>query len=188
MSTYTTGGPPRSWPAAGALFVVVGLIWIILGFVCIAAPLYAALAAVWLFGILLIVGGVLHTVHAFTTRGWEGFILHLLEGLLSIIVGALLLSDPVGGIVGLTLLIGVFLAVGGVLRCVLGFMARRSRAWGWLVLSGVLELILGVIVLTGWPGSAAWVIGLFIGIRMLFAGTSMVALGLAPHGDPVAPV
>ncbi len=57
-----------------------------------------------------------------------------------------------------------------------------------LLVSGVLELLLGVLILTGWPGSAAWVIGLFIGIRMVFSGTSMIALGLSPRDTTAAPI
>lgn len=181
MSMYSTGRGMHSWPAGGALFIILGVVWVVLGAAAIIAPWYATMAAILFLGVLLTVGGVLHCIHAFLTRDWEGFLVHLLEGLLNLLVGAILLADPVGGAIGLTLLIGVFLLIGGVLRSTMGFLVRRSRAWGWLLASGVLETILGVIVLTGWPGSAAWVIGLFIGVRMLFAGTSMLALGLAPR-------
>ena len=103
-------------------------------------------------------------------------------------VGAVLLADPVGGAIGLTLLIGIFLIVGGVLRFVLGFMVRQAGPWVWLLASGVLEFLLGLLIVTGWPGSAMWVIGQFVGIRMLFSGTSMVALGLSPRGTTATPI
>ena len=188
MSTYPSDDRMRTWPSGGALFVMLGVVWMLLGLFLIAAPMVGTLAAVWLFGVLLVVGGILHTAHAFLVRDWQGFLLHLLEGLLSIVVGAVLLADPVGGAIGLTLLIGVFLAAGGVLRFVLGFQLRRNGAGAWLLVSGVLEFLLGLIILTGWPGSSAWVIGLFLGIRMLFSGTSMVALGLAPRGTTARPI
>ena len=79
----------------------------------------------------------------------------------------------------LTLLIACFLVVGGVLRIVLAFQIRQHGSWIWLLLSGVIEVFLGLLIWTGWPGTSAWVIGLFIGIRMLFQGSSMLALGLA---------
>jgi uncharacterized membrane protein HdeD (DUF308 family) len=182
MSTYSTGGGMRTGPTGGVWFILLGVVWIILGLVVISMPLIGTLAFVWLLGLLLVIGGVLHTVHAFMVRDWRGFLLYLLEGLLSIVIGVVLLVDPVGGAIGLTLLIGIFLIMGGVLRSILAFRVRQSRAWTWLLVSGVLELLLGVVILFNWPGSAAWVIGLFIGIRMLFSGTSMIALGLSPRG------
>ena len=102
------------------------MVWIILGLVLISTPLIGTLAFVWLFGLLLVIGGVLHTVHAFMVRDWQGFLLYLLEGLLSIVIGLVLLIDPVGGAIGLTLLIGVFLIIGGILRSILAFRIRQS--------------------------------------------------------------
>ena len=131
MSTYSGGDRMRAWPGGSVLFVVLGVIWILFGLLLIGSPLYGTLAAVWLFGLLLVVGGVLHTVHAFIVRGWRGFLLHLLEGLLSIVVGAVLLADPLIGAMWLTLLIGVFLVIGGVLRAVLAFRAAgEQRGYG----------------------------------------------------------
>ena len=79
MSTFTTGPSMRSWPAASTWFVILGVVWIALGLVAVAAPLYATLAFVWLFGILLLVGGVLHTAQAFMVRDRQGILLHLHE-------------------------------------------------------------------------------------------------------------
>ncbi len=124
MSTYSGGDRMRTWPTGGLLFVILGIVWVLFGLLLISTPVIGTLAFVWLFGVLLVVGGVLHTAHAFMMRGWRGFLLYLVEGLLSIVVGAVLLVDPVGGAIGLTLLIGIFLVIGGVLRFVLGFMLR----------------------------------------------------------------
>jgi uncharacterized membrane protein HdeD (DUF308 family) len=193
MSTSPLGTGMRAWPAGGmrALSIILGVIWIILGLFVLAAPFItfvAALAFVWVFGLLLAVGGVLHTIHAFMVRG-RGFLLYLLEGLLSVVVGVILMVDPVGGVIGLTLLIGIFLLVGGVMRVALGFMLRASGVWVWLLISGVLEFVLGLVIVSNWPGSAAWVIGTFIGIGMLFRGSTLLALGLAPRGAaPAAPI
>ncbi|HVS36992.1 MAG TPA: hypothetical protein VMS17_15635, partial [Gemmataceae bacterium] len=67
-------------------------------------------------------------------------------------------------------------------------MVRHSRAWVWLLVSGILELLLGLLIISSWPGSAAWVIGLFLGIRMLFSGSSMIVLGLTPRGTTTTPI
>src|SRR4051812_17084193 len=107
MSTYSPGDTRRRWPEAGVLFVLLGVVWIALGLLVLGAPWFATLAAVVIFGLLLVVGGVLHTVHAFLVRDRDGFLLYLLEGLVSIVVGAVLLADPANGAIGLTLLIGI---------------------------------------------------------------------------------
>jgi uncharacterized membrane protein HdeD (DUF308 family) len=188
MSIEPTGSEVRARPAGAIWFIVLGVIWIILGLAVLAEPWYATFALVLVAGIFLLVGGIIHTVQAFFTRGWRGFLFHLLEGLLCILVGILLIADPVRGAIGLTLLIGIFLLVGGVVRCVLAVMVRGAPVWIWLLVDGLIEILLAFIILSNWPGSAAWVIGLFIGIRMLFTGASMLALGVVPRGAaPAAP-
>ena len=182
MSIEPTGNELRARPAGGIWFVVLGAVWIILGLAVLAEPWYATFALVLVAGIFLLVGGAIHTIQAFMVRGWRGFLFHLLEGLLCILVGVMLIADPVKGAIGLTLLIGIFLLIGGVVRCILAVMVRGAPVWLWLLLDGVIEILLGFIILSNWPGSAEWVIGLFLGIRMLFTGASMLALGLVPRG------
>ncbi len=160
-------------------FVVLGVIWMILGLLAIAEPELATGITVVFIGALLLVGGGAQSVHAFATLRRPGFFLRLLEGLLSIAVGVLLLACPQMGQLYLTLLIAFFLMIGGFMRIFLSLLWRSVGNWFWLLLSGVIEVLLGVLIWTGWPGTSEWVIGLFIGIRMLFQGSSMLALGLA---------
>ena len=103
----------------------------------------------------------------------------MLEGLLSIAVGVLLVVDPVQGEIGLTLLLALFLTIGGFMRIFLSLLWRSVGNWFWLLLSGIIEVLLGALIWTSLPTIAPWLIGLFIGIRMLFQGSSMLALGLA---------
>ena len=166
-------------PNPGWLFIVLGVVWMVLGLLAIGEPYVATDIAIVFFGALLLFGGALQTIQAFMTMRRHGFLWRLLEGLLSLFVGVLLVSNPVWGATVLTLLIACFLVVGGVLRIVLAFQIRQHGSWIWLLLSGVIEVFLGLLIWTGWPGTSAWVIGLFIGIRMLFQGSSMLALGLA---------
>jgi uncharacterized membrane protein HdeD (DUF308 family) len=182
MSLDPAGDRPALPPKIWWLFIVVGVVWMILGLLAIGEPYVATDIAVIFFGVLLVVGGGLQSVQALATMRRHGFLLRLLEGLLSLAVGILLLVDPVQGEIGLTLLIAVFLTIGGFMRIFLAFQLRRLGSWFWLLLSGIIEVLLGLLIWTGWPGTSAWVIGLFIGIRMLFQGSSMLALGLTLRG------
>lgn len=179
MSLNPAGDPPSLPRHVWWFFVLLGVIWTILGLMAIGEPHIATNIAVVFIGVLLLVGGGAQSVTAFATLRRPGFFLRLLEGLLSIAVGVLLLVDPRQGEIGLTLLIALFLTIGGFMRIFLSLQWRSFGNWFWLLLSGVIEVLLGALIWTGWPGTAEWVIGLFIGIRMLFQGSSMLALGLA---------
>ena len=165
----------RNWVA----FLVLGILTIVLGVVMIAAPLVSTMTSVWLLGALLFVGGVFQFVGAFWARRWSGFILGLLTGVLYVAVGALIFIDPVDAAAGLTLLIAAFLIVGGIFRIVAA-VAIRFEHWVWPLVSGVLALVLGVLIWRQWPSSSFWVIGLFLGLEILFSGWTwvMLALGL----------
>lgn len=165
-------------------FVLLGIGLIALGAVALGSVVIASLAAAVAIGILLIVGGIAEVIGAIWCRGWSGFFLHLLSGILSTVVGILFLRAPLGALAALTLLIACFLMVGGLFK-VVSALSYRFAAWGWAFASGVIDLLLGVLIWGEWPGSALWVIGLFVGVNLLFRGANWVALGLAlrklPH-------
>ena len=135
----------------------------------------AAAAAI---GVLLLLGGAAEAVGAFWCRCWSGFFLELLSGVLSIVVGLLFLRAPVGALAALTLLVACFLMVGGIFK-VVAAVACRFAAWGWPLAGGIINVILGVLIWRGWPASSLWVIGLFVGINLIFRGFNWIALGLA---------
>ena len=143
----------------------------------------ASLAAAVAIGILLLLAGVGEVIGAFWCRGWSGFFLELLSGVLSIVVGLLFLRAPLNALAALTLLIACFLMVGGIFKIVAA-LSYRFAAWGWSLASGIIDLILGVMIWQEWPASALWVIGLFVGINLLFRGINWIALGLALRAMP----
>jgi uncharacterized membrane protein HdeD (DUF308 family) len=159
------------------LFLALGLVSIIVGFLAISSAFVATLASVMVFGVLLLVAGVTEVVHAVMVRNWRGFALHLLGAALYLIVGLFMLEDPVRAAAVLTLLIAAAFFVGGVLRVIFA-LVERFPAWGWVALHGVVDLVLGVLIFRGWPESSLWVIGLFLGIDLLFHGWSWVILAL----------
>src|SRR6516225_8172068 len=159
-------------------FVLLGIALIVLGFVALGSVVIASLATAVTIGMLILIGGIGETIGAFWCRGWSGFFLHLLSGVLSIVVGLLFLRAPLNALLALTLLLACFLMVGGIFK-VVAALAYRFGAWGWALAGGIIDLILGVLIWQEWPESALWVIGMFLGINLVFRGVNWIALGLA---------
>jgi len=164
-------------------FVILGSALVVLGVIALGSVVIASLAAGVAIGLLLLLGGAAEAFGAFWCRGWSGFFMHLLSGVLSIVVGVLFLRAPVGALAALTLLIACFLLVGGIFKIVAA-IGYRFAAWGWPLVSGIIDLILGVMIWQAWPTSALWMIGLFVGINLLLRGINWIALGLALHALP----
>ena len=162
-------------------FVALGALLMILGLVALGSVVVASLASAIAIGMLMLIGGVVETVGAFWSRHWSGFFLHLLSGVLSVVVGVLFLRAPVGALLALTLLLACLLMVGGLFRIVAA-LTYRFASWGWPLLGGVIDMILGVMVWQQWPASALWVIGMFLGISLIFRGADWIGLGFALRG------
>jgi uncharacterized membrane protein HdeD (DUF308 family) len=158
--------------------IALGVVLIALGLLALAFPVVATLASTTFFGVLLLIGGVLQIAGAFGARGWGGFFLYLLLGLLSLFVGVVLVERPLISAVELTLVLAVFFVAGGLFRLV-GALSQRFSGWGWSALNGAVTLLLGVLIWRGWPGDGLGVIGTLVGIDLLFNGWTLVMLGLA---------
>jgi uncharacterized membrane protein HdeD (DUF308 family) len=164
-------------------FVVLGGALVALGIIALGSVVIASLAAAVVIGALLLVAGAGEVIGAFWCRGWSGFFLELLSGVLSIVVGLLFLRAPLNALAALTLLVACFLMVGGVFKIVTA-VSYRFAAWGWSLASGIIDVVLGVMIWQEWPASALWVIGLFVGINLLFRGINWIAIGLALRALP----
>jgi len=173
----------RAW----GWFLALGIILVILGVVALVWSVVATLVSVEIFGWLLLVGGVLSAAHAFLRRRWGGFFMELFAGVLYALVGLMVVANPAGGAAALTLLIALFLLVGGVFRVITALSVRFHHRI-WMLLNGVISLLLGVMIWSDWPWSGLWVIGLFIGIDMIFYGWSLVMLGMVVKRLPDNPV
>jgi len=169
----------RNW----AWFLAVGIALVILGLMAISWSVLTTLVSVAIFGWLLLIGGVLTVVHAFLRRRWGGFFIELFAGLLYLLVGLMVVGNPADSAVALTLVIALFLLIGGVFRIVTALTVRFQH-WLWMLLNGVISLLLGMMIWSQWPVSGLWVIGLFIGLDMIFYGWSLVMLALAVRNLP----
>jgi uncharacterized membrane protein HdeD (DUF308 family) len=164
-------------------FVMLGIALVVLGAIALGSVVIASLATAVAIGMLIFLGGVAETLGAFWCRGWSGFFFHLLSGVLSIVIGVVFLRAPVGALLALTLLVASFLMVGGIFKIVVA-VSYRFAAWGWPLVSGIIDLILGVMIWQEWPASALWVIGLFVGINLVFRGFNWIGLGLSLRALP----
>jgi uncharacterized membrane protein HdeD (DUF308 family) len=169
----------RSWGwflAAGAALILVGVL-------AIGYPIAATVTTVEVFGVLLLVGGAVEIAGGMWARRWGGFFLHLLCGLLSLFVGAVLIDRPLIGAEVYTVLLAVFFVACGLFR-VFSSASQRFSGWGWNLLSGAVTFLLGLMIWRQLPVSGLWVIGTFVGIDLIFIGWSWVMLGLAARSIP----
>jgi uncharacterized membrane protein HdeD (DUF308 family) len=174
------------------LFLVEGIILVILGLLAIALPPIATLAIEILVGWLFLVSGIVGLFTTFWMRHAPGFWWSLVSAILGIVAGILLLGWPVTGALSLTLILIVFFTIEGVASIMFALDHKRelSGRWGWMLASGIVDLILAGIILAGLPGTAAWAIGLLVGINMVFGGSALIAMALQARDiDPrsVAP-
>jgi uncharacterized membrane protein HdeD (DUF308 family) len=159
-------------------FVILGIALVVLGVVALGSVVITSLATAVVIGMLILLGGLGETVGAFWCRAWSGFFFHLLSGILSIVIGLLFIRAPLNALLALTLLVAFFLMVEGIFKIVAA-VSYRFAAWGWPLVSGIIDVILGVMIWQEWPASALWVIGLFMGINLIFRGIDWIALGMA---------
>jgi uncharacterized membrane protein HdeD (DUF308 family) len=169
----------RNW----GWYLALGLAQIIIGALAIAASAITTFVSVLIFGWLLVIGGLLSVIHAFWRQRWGGFFVDLIVGLLYALAGLIMVSGPLPAAITLTWLIAVFLVVVGIFRIVVALTGNFTHR-GWLLLNGVITLVLGVLIWREWPLSGLWVIGLFIGIDMVFYGWSLVMLSMAAKSLP----
>jgi uncharacterized membrane protein HdeD (DUF308 family) len=159
------------------------IVQIVAGAFAIALPALASLVAVAVFGWVMIVAAIFQIAHAIRVRQWPGFALQLLGGLLYGGAGVLALLYPVPSLFGLTLFVGALLLAEGILRVVLAWRVRvqgdwGQEGWGWFLAAGIASIVLGGMLLVGWPATALWALGLLMGIDLIFGGSTNVAVAL----------
>jgi len=181
---------PADWPGhtiADALvelqarwgwFVGLGVVLLALGVLAVAHVFVATLASVIFIGTLMAIAGVGQLMHAWRIKQIHGFIFWSVSGLLYLAAGLFAVFYPIQGATMLTLLFGAMLIAVGALRTWLWFNNRGQRGWGWLGISGVLTLLVGILIAANWPGNSVWILGLLLALDLLFQGWSALLLGL----------
>ena len=158
-------------------FLAFGIGMLLLGVAAVVRSVTATVVSMLFFGWLLVLASGIEIAQAVMVGRWAGFFQHLLAAILFGVAGLLLVTRPLKSAEVVTLLMGMFFLVGGVFQLV-GSVALALPGWGWHAADGVITFVLGLLVLAGWPASGLWVIGLFIGIDLIFYGAAWIALAL----------
>jgi uncharacterized membrane protein HdeD (DUF308 family) len=158
------------------LFIFEGIVFLMLGLIAIIFPLIASVAMTILLGVLLLVGGIATTIRAFRAKGVPNRGSSILLAVLTIIAGLLMLIFVPAGMLALTLTLAAFFIVQGGFEIYYGIRAKRQRGRGWLISSGITDVIVGLLLWLGWPSMAAWAIGTLAGINFLFTGVALLTL------------
>jgi uncharacterized membrane protein HdeD (DUF308 family) len=159
-------------------FLFLGILMIIFGTLALGSSMSVTFLSIIFLGWLLIFAGAVEAVQALWQRKWGGLFLHLLVGILYVVVGFMVVANPGASALTLTLLLAMFFIISGIFRIIVS-LAMRFPQWGWVFFNGIVTLILGMLIWRQWPVSGVWVIGLFIGIDLIFSGWSWVMLSLA---------
>jgi uncharacterized membrane protein HdeD (DUF308 family) len=169
-----------------SFFLIEGIILLVLGIAAIAVPPFATVAVEVLIGWLVLASGIVGLVMTLRARGAPGFGWSLASALVGIVAGIVLLAWPLSGAVSLTLILTVFLAMEGVASIMYALDHRRelTQRWGFMLLSGIVDLVLAGMIFAGLPATAAWAIGLLVGINLVFGGVALIAMAL--RARPIA--
>jgi uncharacterized membrane protein HdeD (DUF308 family) len=171
----------HTFEAHWRLFLFEGVVLTVLGVIALVLPPLASIAVAILFGWVLFLGGVFGLITTVIGRHAPGFWWAILSSLVAIVAGILLFGWPAGGVLSLTVVLTGFLFADGILTIMLSLEYRRALhgRWMWLMVNGVIDLLLAAIIFIGLPASAAWAIGIIVGVDMLFGGSSLIAMALA---------
>lgn len=167
----------KSW------FLGAGIILILLGAAAISVPLAASIAIEVLFGWIFVISGVVTIAHSFRALSSGKCILRLLGGVFYLAVGIMFLGYPMQGVLTLTLLLAILFMFEGVMKIAVAVQLRPSPNWGWMLASGIAALILAALIISGYPSSATWILGLLVGINLIFSGWTMVMLSSVQGGQ-----
>ena len=176
MQTALTTSLRSNWK----LFLIEGIVLVILGLAAVMLPLIATRATPILVGWVFLLSGIIGLAAPFRMRHAPGFWWSLLSGIIGVVAGIVLLRWPLSGALSLTLVLTIFLVLEGVVSIMFALEHKRelSGRWGMMLISGLVDLLLAGIIFAGLPGTAAWAIGLLVGINMIFGGSALIAMAL----------
>lgn len=181
---HELGALRGEWP----WFVALGTALIFLGAVILidaTGTIIATKVAILSFGIIMILAGLMQGLGVFWAREWSGVFLQILTAVLYLVLGVMFLRRPWEAAAAFTALLAGILMAAGLFR-IIGALVYQFPNWGWSLVSGAITLLLGILIAAQWPISSFFVIGMFLGIEMLFNGWFWVSLGLRLKQIPKA--
>jgi uncharacterized membrane protein HdeD (DUF308 family) len=168
-------------------FIALGLALVVLGAFAILMPFFSSVVTTVAIGSLLLLGGIALAIHALVNRKWAGSGWEIVSAIIYVIAGWVVVTSPISAKLVLTLVLSMFLIVEGIAKAVRALQHKDTPAWGWLLFDGIVSLILGIIIWRGWPGTAFWVLGIFVGIELVLNGSSLMVLGMSAGRAAKAP-
>jgi len=184
VSPNITGVPRAVQDALRAnwkLFLFQGTVMIILGIIAVAVPAIATVAIDIYVGWLFLLSGIVGLFAIFSTGNVSTFLWTLVTAILSLVVGALLIWKPAEGALSLTFVLTALFIMEGIFQTVSSFTYRNliPSSWGWMLASGISDLLLAAIIIWAWPNSAQWTLGLLVGINLITSGVAVVTIAMA---------
>ena len=169
-----------------ALFLIEGIVLLVLGSAAIVVPAVATVAVEILIGWLVLVSGIIGLAMTLRVRGTPGFGWSMVSAIVGIVAGIVLLAWPLSGALSLTVILSVFLAMEGIASIMYALEHRREHSprWSFMLVSGIVDLILAGMIFAGLPATAAWAIGLLVGINLIFGGVALIAMALRARVPP----
>ena len=170
------------------MFLVEGIILVLLGIAAIVLPPIATIAFTIIIGWIFLVSGIVGLITTFWARQAPGFWWALISAIIAIAAGIVLLRWPISGAVSLTLVLIAFFVIEGIASILYAIEHRNQLTgrWGWMLFSGIIDLILAAIIFSGLPGTAVWALGLLVGINMVFGGVALIGMAMAARHPSAA--
>src|SRR5271155_467928 len=187
MSTATQNPPSLSPRLSPGWSLALGVLLLIAGIAALLYPVIAAVAAALYIGWFALIAGVIAVAIAIKTRAEPEFGWRLLVGVLYLLLGFLLVGNPIAGAASLALFVGALLAVAGVVEIVLAFRLKPHKGWGWLLANGIVSIGLAILIAIGWPLESLVLIGYLVGFQIIFCGVARIALGMGARDAAPAP-
>jgi len=166
-------------------FLFEGILLVVLGIAALILPPLASLAIAIFLGWMFLISGIGGLIVTYWARSTPGFWWSLISAALAVLAGALLLARPVQAVLTLTIVVGAYFLAEGVATIMYALEHRRelSSRWSWLLVSGLIDIAISFMVITGLPSSAEWAIGVLVGINLLFGGASLIGMALAARNS-----
>jgi len=164
--------------------IALGIVAMLGGVIALGSVVFATASAVIIVGLMMLMAAATELVAAFNAKDWSHRLLWLLLGLLYAAAGLICLQNPFEAATFLTLFLGVSLIVGGLIRVFLATRMGAGTPWGWVAFSGVLSFLLGLMIVAKWPASSFYVLGILLGVDLIFVGSTWLTVGLALRKVP----
>jgi uncharacterized membrane protein HdeD (DUF308 family) len=175
----------RAVKAHWKAFLFEGILLAILGIAALILPPLASLAITIFLGWMFLISGIGGLIVTFWARNMPGFWWSLISAALAVFAGMILLARPMQAVLTLTIVLGAYFLAEGVATIMYALEHRRELTgrWSWLVISGLVDIVISFLVITGLPSSAEWAIGILVGINLLFGGATLIGISLAARNS-----